>query len=134
MRVLTMLVAHGRMAAPAGGVHLYVGCSRVLHLGPLLLGGHIAGGGLPEGHVLRLAVVAVQDPSPPPVLEGRAWPSQRPQSPAMPQTPNGSPPDQGNYPQVVHSSQEYLPASSAPFEVRACFNGCLKPHGTFLHV
>ena len=62
----------------------------------------------------------LQDPSPPPVLEGRAWPSQRPQSPAMPQTPNSSPPDQGAYPPVVHSSQDYLPASSAPVEVTPC--------------
>ena len=68
------------------------------------------------GKVLR-TWSALQDPSPPPVLEGRAWPSQRPQSPAMPQTPNGSPPDNGAYPPVVHSSQEYLPASSAPVEV-----------------
>lgn len=38
----------------------------------------------------------------------------------MPQTPNSSPPDQGAYPPVVHSSQDYNPASSAPAEVTAC--------------
>ena len=68
---------------------------------------------------MNAGAVMLQDPSPPPILEGRAWPSQRPQSPAMPQTPNSSPPDQGVYPPVVHSSQDYLPASSAPVEVTA---------------
>ncbi|CAL5224566.1 g7271 [Coccomyxa viridis] len=85
-------------------------------------GGHSGHPPLPPGAARRTYrgrhVDLAQDPSPPPILEGRAWPSQRPQSPAMPQTPNSSPPDQGAYPPVVHSSQDYLPASSAPDEAK----------------
>ena len=103
--------------------------------GPCCAGPWQQQAGCTEVHALRVFMAAAQDPSPPPVLEGRAWPSQRPQSPAMPQTPNGSPPDQGNYPQVVHSSQEYLPASSAPLEVQPCFGCCLEPSGALpLHL